>query len=83
MVDVSEQGAGFRNFDQTSPLSLGPGQKTRFEVITPYGKGSYAGTVAWADQLEGGHAWGLELDTQLCARAGPLEQLLSATLPPN
>lgn len=81
MVDVSENGAGFRDFDQVSPLTLGPGQKTQFEVITPYGKGSYEGTVAWARQLEGGHAWGLQLNSGLRTCAGPLEQLLDTALP--
>ena len=83
MVDVSSTGAGFRNFEHASPVSLGKGQGTRFDVITPYGKGTYKGTVAWCDRLEGGHAWGLRLCGGIGRGEGPLEELFGAAFPPS
>lgn len=81
LVDVSDTGAGFRNFEHGVDIGPGTGQCTVFDVLTPYGKGTYRGTIAWAAQLEGGHAWGLHLEEQLSECDGPLGNLLDAAFP--
>jgi len=78
MVDISETGAGFRNYEQKTPLTISSGDTVHFDVITPFGRGKYQGTVAWASQLEGGHAWGMRLDSSLSADADPLGSLWAA-----
>ncbi len=83
LVDLSSTGAGFRNFEMARALDLDSGDSTRFDVITPYGRGSYTGRVAWARSLDGGHAWGLQLSAPVRESEGPLETLLVAAFPPQ
>jgi len=82
LVDISGSGAGFRNFEIAREPELNSGEVTRFDVITPYGRGTYSGRVAWVHSLEGGHAWGLQLTAPVREAQGPLETLLVSSTPP-
>jgi hypothetical protein len=83
MVDVSASGAGFRNFEVSAVPGLKSGDTARFDVVTPYGRASYTGEIAWVGTLEGGHGWGLRLAEQLRSGDGPLGSLLEAAFPAN
>lgn len=83
MVDVSAGGAGFRNFEVNVTPSLKMGDTARFDVVTPYGRGTYAGEIAWVGTLEGGQGWGLCLAEKLRNGDGPLGTLLDAAFPAN
>jgi hypothetical protein len=80
MVDLSAAGAGFRNYEQNSPLNFSGGETVDFDVITPFGRANYQGEVAWATHLEGGHAWGMRLRNPLATDTDPLGSLWTAAL---
>jgi len=80
MVDVSATGAGFRNYELATTLALSTGQDARFEVITPFGRADYSGSVAWANALDAGLGWGIRLTAPLVQGQGPLGSLLAAAM---